>query len=105
MIVTVWNNGSYSNTGAGYGLKLSARDRDTYFNKEWKEAIVVLGENGKEVAVNIDKPSFWKGCRELIHKEIGKWLIGKGYGSWQKGNPPKLVLVHSDGIRFVLKES
>ena len=105
MIVTVWNNGSHSSTGAGYGLKISARDRDTYFNKEWKEVIVVLEENGKEVCVNIDKRSFWKGCRELIHQEIGKWLIDKGYNSWQKGKPPKLVLVHGEGIRFTLKEN
>lgn len=33
MIVPAWNNDKYHLSGAGYGLKLEAEDRDRYFRK------------------------------------------------------------------------
>lgn len=44
MIGTVWNNGSYCLSGAGYGIKISKTDRDKYFNRDWKKVLLELGD-------------------------------------------------------------
>lgn len=103
MIVTAWNNGTYSETGAGYGVKLDVRDRDRFFRREWKIIILELEGSPAEIEVNIAKPSFWgTTCRELINAEIGRWLIRNSLVPWQKGNPPRLSLKHIVNNRFLL---
>ena len=42
MIWTAWNNGEHHETGAGYGFKVSAADRDRYFNPVWQTVILEL---------------------------------------------------------------
>ena len=104
MIVTAWNNGTHSLTGAGYGLKLSVEDRDREFDRDWKEVKVIL-PNAMKVVVNINKASFWNNtCHEFISKDIGQWLISKGLAPWLKGSPPKFSLVSLGGGLFSLKE-
>ena len=104
MKVTAWNNGSLLKSGAGYGLKVSIRDRDTYFDPG-VESVILRLPNSKEVAVNTAKASFWSGtCRELIDREIGRWLIDSGYAPWPKGNPPKFNLTRT-GERYDLSVS
>ncbi|HOP60567.1 MAG TPA: hypothetical protein PKZ60_04055 [Candidatus Saccharicenans sp.] len=95
MIVTAYNNGQHHSSGAGYGLRLSVKDRDKYFKRDWKEILLRLeGEEG-EVLVNVSKPSFWNSsCRELISKGIGIWLIKNGKVPWPKGCPPKMRMEH-----------
>ena len=103
MIVTAWNNGQHHPSGAGYGLKLQAEDRDRYFRKEWKYVIVELEGYSKPVKLNIDKPSFWNTtCRELISKEFGVWLIENNLAPWPKGKPPKLMLTPIKDNRYRL---
>jgi RNA 3'-terminal phosphate cyclase len=34
-IVTAWNNGAHHSSGAGYGVKLTTKDRDVYLRREW----------------------------------------------------------------------
>jgi hypothetical protein len=34
MIVTAYNNGQHHPSGAGYGLRLSVKDRDKYFKRD-----------------------------------------------------------------------
>ncbi len=51
MKVTGWSNGSPSASGAGYGLRISAADRDRYFDRSWSEVSIELatrldGRNG-----------------------------------------------------------
>ena len=85
---TAWNNGSYHSTGTGYGLRVSTRAREQFFDPNWTKATLYL--SGDEAPVEIDvTPSFWKGCSELRHSRIGRWLIGNGYANWERGNPPK----------------
>ena len=92
MKVTAWNNGSHLKSGAGYGLKVDIRDRDTYFDPGI-ESVALQLPNGKEITVNTAKASFWsETCRELIHNEIGQWFIENGYAPWPKGRPPKFDL-------------
>ena len=88
---TAWNNGSHQASGAGYGIKLTPRDRDMYFRKP--EVFLNLEGRAGDIPVNTDKQSFWNDtCRELISKEIGLWLIDNGKAPWEKGRPPKLQL-------------
>ena len=34
-IVTAWKNGAHHSSGAGYGVKLTTKDRDAYLKREW----------------------------------------------------------------------
>jgi hypothetical protein len=92
MIGTVWNNGAYHSSGAGYGIKIRQVDRDKYFDRNWNNVVLELGNKKTLVSVNINKSSFWSDCRELINKEIGIWLIHYGKGTWKKGKPPKVEI-------------
>jgi len=101
MEVTAWNNGKHHPSGAGYGFKLSPEDRDRYFKKEWGKVYIRFPGHAKEIEVNIDKPSFWnQSCRELISKDIGKWLISSRLAPWEPGHPPKFILEKKEGNHF-----
>ena len=103
--VTAWNNGTFSKNGASYGLKISVIDRDHYFKKSKKSAVLHLSGKSGTISVNTDKASFWSPiCRELISKDIGAWLIANKMGKWSKGNPPKLTLVSLGNQEFKLKK-
>ena len=89
---TAWNNGAWHRTGAGYGLKISSKDRDRYFERDWSTVTLrLLGEQTSRVAeANVAKSSFWDGtCRELIAAEIGRWFIENGFDGWIRGTPPR----------------
>jgi hypothetical protein len=103
MIWTAWNNGKHHPTGIGYGFKVSAADRDRYFNPAWQTVILELPSRSGPVIVeaNVGKESFWNSqCRELISKEIGRWLIEEGCVLWPKGNPPKFIVEPCGDRRF-----
>ena len=102
-LVTAWNNGSWRESGAGYGLRVSRVDRDKNFVRDWGEIEALLGDSSRSVRVNIDKDSFWVGkCTELIKKEIGLWLIGHGMGRWTTNRPPRMRLIPLGENRFRL---
>ena len=42
MIWVGWNNGKHHLTGAGYGLKVNAADRDQYFSRVWQTVLIEL---------------------------------------------------------------
>jgi hypothetical protein len=103
MKVKAWNNGSYSPDGNGYGLKITAHDRDAFFRQEWKTIWLELAGESEPVEINIDKDSFWNDtCRELISVRIGKWLLKNKLAPWRKGSPPVLTLKQVEGKRFLL---
>ena len=58
MIVTAWNNGaaSASHSGAGYGIRLAAGDRDRYFCRDWETIELELQGYAQVVKVNVAKP-------------------------------------------------
>jgi hypothetical protein len=104
MEVTAWNNGEHHASGAGYGFKIQAKDRDAYFERSWKTVFVSLPGEEREVEVNIGKSSFWNDtCRELINQKFGQWLLKQGYAPWQSGAPPKISLLHASGNHFRLE--
>ena len=89
---TAWNNGQWSPTGAGYGLKIPIGDRNRHFRREWHTVTLrLIGERTRRVAVaNVAKASFWDhACRELIQAEIGRWLIENKLAVWPRGRPPR----------------
>jgi hypothetical protein len=103
MIVTAWNNGKNLNSGAGYGVKINARDRDTFFEGLDQIELEIPGEP-VPVLINNKKKSFWGStCRELIHKKIGICLINNKLAPWPNGKPPKLSLIKISRNKFRLK--
>jgi hypothetical protein len=93
-LVVAWNNGSHHPSGAGYGLKMFAADRDAHIKREWGTVDLYLPGRAQPATVNVNKNSLWSAsCRELISREIGIWLISNGVAPWPYGNPPKFRLV------------
>jgi len=91
-------------TGSGYGLKISVQDRDKFFKKSYKQAVLHLEGQSQPIEINIDKPSFWDGnCRELVSKEIGQWLIKNKLSDWEIGQPPRLNMIFLGENNFQLK--
>jgi hypothetical protein len=88
MIWTGWNNGKKHSTGAGYGFKINRVERDRNFKPEWRRITIELPTPSGTITVEVDvhKQSFWGNCRELISEDIGRWMLGRGYAPWTKGN-------------------
>ena len=103
MIWTAWNNGRWHESGAGYGFKVDPADRDKWFSRGWSTVLIELPTEAAPVVVtvNVAKRSFWTAsCRELISREIGKWLLSRGYAPWPQGRPPKFHARSSGVARF-----
>ncbi|HEX4661712.1 MAG TPA: hypothetical protein VH307_30325 [Streptosporangiaceae bacterium] len=96
-----WSNGQPLPTGAGYGVRLSDRDRDDYFDPGWHEVVVALDQG--ETALVLLSKSFWRSCPELRSAAIGRWLLRHHLAPWPRGLPPALVLHHVVGNRFELR--
>ena len=91
--VVAWNNGHPRASGAGYGLKIAAGDRDVHMRRHCDRIELRLDGVEKSVFVNINKASFWNTtCRELISKDIGHWPITNGLAPWLAGHPPRLLI-------------
>ena len=93
---TAWNNGGWHDTGAGYGLKISAADRDRHFGRDWETVTLrLVGERTSRVAeANVAKKTFWNAqCRELIKLEIGQWFIENGFHRWSRDAPPRFRMI------------
>jgi hypothetical protein len=98
MIATVWTNGNTE-----LGVKISAKDRDQFFKKEWSYVILELEGLPYPVDVNVGKPSFWHWpYAVLAQQELGDWLTGNGLSHWPPRKPPKLTLEPIGPRRFRL---
>ena len=96
MIATVWTNGS-----SELGLKISAKDRDQFFKKEWAWVSLELQGIPYPVEVNISKPSFWRwGYAQLVSRDLGDWITAHGMAHWPPRQPPKLNLEVIGDRRF-----
>ena len=95
-----WCNGNPRPSGAGYGLKLTAQDRDTFLRPDHKTVTLFLEGEQEPIEVVTGKASMWHGtCRELLKKEIGQWLLRAKLAPWPKGRPPSIVLLQrSPGV-------
>ena len=103
MIVTAWKNGLPLESGVGYGLQLDAADCDRFFQRDWETIELEFEGYANVVKVDVANQAFSNStCRELIHSEIGRWLIDNGLDSWPMWQPPKLSLKFIGGNRFRL---
>ena len=103
---TAWNNGDWRDTGAGYGLKISAEDRDRHFERNWSAVTLRLigGRTSRVAEANVAKASFWSPqCRELIKLEIGQWLIENGFRRWLLNAPPRFRMRHVASREFEVR--
>ena len=101
-----WNNGDWRDTGAGYGLKISAEDRDKYFDRSWGTVTLrLVGERTSRIAeANVAKNSFWgPKCRELIKLEIGQWFVENGFRRWAFNAPPRFRMIHITRHEFEIR--
>ncbi len=97
-----WRGGTRDkSSAAGYGIRISHRDRDAHFDRNWTTVMVQL-EGGPEVRANIT-PSFWRGCSELRSKHIGRWMLDLSLAPWPKGDPPKFELQPAGDATFKLR--
>src|SRR5687768_7845400 len=53
-IVTAWNNGAHHSSGAGYGVKLTTKDRDAYLKREWGRVEIYLPGRANPTKVNVE---------------------------------------------------
>jgi hypothetical protein len=106
MIWTAWNDGIHRRSGAGYGFKVPAEDRDRHFKRDWQTVTVELQEGRGVLAleVSIAKDSFWgaEGC-ELTDQKIGRWLRGSGDAPWPRGAPPSFEVEAAADRRFIVR--
>lgn len=98
MRAKAWNNGQHLASGAGYGIKLSAKDRDGVFMRGWKTVqLEVPGQGITSVRLS---DSFWRRCSELRSAALGRWLRENGMAPWPKGQPPTLLIEQRTGNAF-----
>lgn len=101
MIVSAWRGWYSDGLASGeYGVRLSRKERDAHFERDWKFVFVEI-EGGPSIRVVV-RPSFWRKNFELTHARIGEWLLEQGLVPWQRGLPPKLELEPAGGRRFRL---
>jgi hypothetical protein len=68
--VRAWSNGQPRATGAAYGIRLPASDRDRVFDPGWTEVAIAL--DGNDLARMPLSGSFWRSCPELRSADIGR---------------------------------
>jgi hypothetical protein len=80
MKAKAWNNGRHHPSGAGYGVKLSAGDRDRWFQKDWAAIrIQVPGEGTTEVPCRSRSGGGAPSCAVL------RSVAGCGVVGWRRG--------------------
>jgi hypothetical protein len=102
--VSAWNNGHFNASGAGYGIRVSKRDRGAVFEPSWNEVVIhAPTEHGFDPMTASLSASFWQDCTEIRSAEIGRWLIEHGHATWPKSHPPAFRLEQVGANRFALR--
>lgn len=94
MVVKGWNNG-----GSTFGIKIGVADRAAFFDRSWKQIVLVIDDVGHEISLT---DAFWAKCSELRSPAIRDWLGRHGKLVWPSGNPPRFTLEPLGGARFRL---
>lgn len=101
MEVSAWNDDNHFETGAGYGIRISKKDRH-YFNRNWTSVRIRIQERPDFTAQITE--SFWRNCHEIRDHNIGKWFISLKHRYWRKYHTPKFELIHLEDNLFELRE-
>ena len=99
---SAWNDGKHNSEGKGYGIRIGKKNRDLYFDENWKEIQLSI-ENDDYFKIKITD-GFWRNCTEFRNQLIGQWLIKIGYSHWEKGKPPKFHLIKVKNNNFLLEK-
>lgn len=85
-----WDNGSPNyKTGSGLGIHIDSQYQPVIFNNSLFNSIDIF-HNGKPIAQNVNVSN--KACQELIHVDIGKWLIQNSWHIWPKNRPHRFTI-------------
>lgn len=85
-----WNNGSPNHiTGTGLGLRIDAHYQPSIFNQGF--TTIDLYHKGNLIAKSVNVAN--KSCRELIHKDIGLWLIQNRWDTWPANQPHRFTII------------
>lgn len=98
---TAWHNGTAPEEANGYGVRLTPKDRDKYFQQDWSTVLLEL-DGGGEAEVELS-PSFWRSCSELRSPSIGQWLLDQGAAPWPARSAPGLVVTPTGDNRFAVR--
>ena len=103
MRARAWSNGGTTQSGAGYGVRITPKDRDRFFERGWNTVNVELPGDGT-VEVHLSD-SFWRNCTELRSSSIGRWLLEKRLAPWPSGRPPVLELTPRGNGHFTISST
>ena len=89
--------------GSGtYGVRIGASNRDRYFDQDWSEIQVDMGDHVHHFTLT---DGFWRKCPEFRDRGrpvIREWLLRHKSIDWPRGSPPRMTLVPLGGNRFRL---
>ena len=95
IVVSAYNSGKFSKTGAGYGFRIKNSDVKENSDLLTSEIFLTLDNEGESVKVRINQDLVSNGDRVVFtSKEIGRWLITNKMGDWNDGNPPEFLMTH-----------
>lgn len=95
MRVTAWSNGSN-----GYGIRVGAVNRASYFDPAWKQIVVMIESAEAHFSIT---PSFWRKCPEFRGRVLRDLFYRKGLAPWPKYAPPGFELIPLGSGRFRLE--
>ena len=105
IVVSAYNNGEFSKTGAGYGFRIKNSDVKKNSDLLTSEIFLTLDKKGKSVKVRINQDLVSNGDRVVFtSKEIGRWLILNKMDDWNDGKPPEFIMTHLKKNEFEISK-
>lgn len=103
MQVSAWKNCKNSEIGQTYGIRVGIRNRNQYFDTNWREIKVEIDSSSYTFLLT---NGFWKQCPEFCDRGnlpvIRNWLQKYKTLQWKENKPPKVKLVSLGSGRFRL---
>lgn len=105
MKIKVYNNGLYNQTGAGYGFRITKSDIRNNLKIFTKTIFLTFDSKLIKIPIFINQDSVHFGDSVIFtKKEIGKWLIQNGMGTWKKGAPPEFLMIYDGNNHFKIQK-
>jgi len=105
MVIKAYNNGSYSQTGSGYGFRIKKSDIRDNLDIFTQTIFLTLDTKLKKIPIFINQDSVQFGdCGIFTKKEIGEWLILNGMRKWKEGNPPEFLMKYDGNNHFKIQK-
>jgi hypothetical protein len=106
IMISAYNNGEFSQTGAGYGFRIKNSEVKKNSKLLVSEIFITLDNKFKNIKVTINQDTVSDGERVVFtNKEIGRWMIKNGINEWGEGIPPKFIMQHIEKNFFVVEKN